>query len=306
MRDGTMASNGYAGYWYSTQRELFSKNIGGFATKHKRIRIQSRRDQCKCQREGWAMSRGLTLVEMLVVVAIVAFLAVLTIPHVKTATEGARIRDAAEIVSSTLSRARIEAIERRTPVGVQFVRSSEQTEACLQMAIVQDSPLYTGTSDGAMVRVQRWLATSPAIVKILLTSGAIGNGTVRCGDRIQFGTRAWNPSGPSYEIVDDGSISNPPTVLPNYQLDTASVYIDFTSGVTNAGGWTTSHVLTAKMTSADPQCPYAEAGTAGNSLPPTGTWSSPQPFAIWRKPSIMPGVTSVVRLPSRTCIDLYE
>ncbi|MBS0325151.1 MAG: GspH/FimT family pseudopilin [Proteobacteria bacterium] len=66
--------------------------------------------------------RGFTLVELMVVLAIIAILLILGTPLFSTFVANSRIRTAAEVFANALSQARIEAIKRNEPV--EFLMSS--------------------------------------------------------------------------------------------------------------------------------------------------------------------------------------
>jgi prepilin-type N-terminal cleavage/methylation domain-containing protein len=254
------------------------------------------------------MRRGATLVELLVVVSILALLAAVTIPSVRPAIESRRMREAARMVESIVSRARMEAIDRGHEFGVQLVRSARQSEACTMISLVDSgSGCYTGASDQAAARVQLWGSTSPQIIKILLTEGAIGQKILRDGDRIQFGSHVWSSVSPSYLITDDPVTPNPPIVLPDFTRDEG--YVDFSAGVTTVthGGrvWVNSHIVTAYLLNNGTTTPFPDCGPNGNTFPPVGgNWSNPVQFVIQRQPQPVRGAS--VTLPEGVCIDLYE
>jgi prepilin-type N-terminal cleavage/methylation domain-containing protein len=71
--------------------------------------------------------RGLTLVELLVVIVILSLVTAATIPLMQPATAERRIREAARMVAATLANAQSRALATGRPVGVMFQRLSNQT-----------------------------------------------------------------------------------------------------------------------------------------------------------------------------------
>ena len=69
-----------------------------------------------------ARRRAMTLVELLVVVAIMLMLAAVAIPAMRPSMEGRKTREAARAINVYLSSARNRAIESGRPVGVQIER----------------------------------------------------------------------------------------------------------------------------------------------------------------------------------------
>lgn len=265
---------------------------------------------------------AITLVEMLVVISILVLLAAMTIPNVRPALENRRLRETARSIEAYLNRARVDAIERGTAVGVQFVRAPRQNEACIQLQQVLSPSVYTGESTTAVVRVQRWGSTTPVVVKILVPSDAIGQQLLRRGDLIQFNTQAWSSADPTYYIFDDTGTPNPPTYLPDFPLDSSN-FIDFKpTGATTVDypdpptsdepikrSWITNYVLTAVLINQGVSVtwPTATAAGDGNKFPPPATpenWSLPQSFAVLRQP--VASSVAPLQLPESLCVDLYE
>lgn len=78
---------------------------------------------------------GLTLIEMMIVVAIIGIFAMIAIPSMRESLERQRIRGAAELIRDQLMVARNEAVKRSTNITVSFVGGSNwafgmSTSAC--------------------------------------------------------------------------------------------------------------------------------------------------------------------------------
>jgi len=71
--------------------------------------------------------RGFTMLELIVVVAIVAILASLAMPSFSTMIQNSQIRNAAESIQNGLQLARAEAVRRNTTIGFQFTTSLDNT-----------------------------------------------------------------------------------------------------------------------------------------------------------------------------------
>lgn len=263
---------------------------------------------------------AITLIEMLVVISILVLLAAVTVPNIRPALEGRRVREAARSIEAYLNRARVDAIERGAAVGVQFVRAARQNESCVQLQQVLAPSVYSGEDSDAVVRVQRWESTSPVVVKILVRSGAIGQNLLRLGDMIQFGSPSWSNAAPTYVIFDDPGTTSAPKYLPDFTLNSSN-FIDFVAGVNVQSypttpttdepitrSWIDSHVLTAVLTTPGVSVPWpvVTATGEGNTFPPTATpnWSLPQQFAVLRQP--VASTVAPLLLPESMCIDLYE
>jgi type II secretion system protein H len=100
--------------------------------------------------------RGLTLVELLMVVVILALLLTVAVPMVRPAFQDRQLREAARQINAFFTGAQTRAAEAGRPVGVWIERFDDgeigsRVGARLYMAEV--APAYTGTTLGAVVRV---------------------------------------------------------------------------------------------------------------------------------------------------------
>ncbi len=107
--------------------------------KHRRSNVKSR--------------RGLTLIELMVVVAMIVVLLGITLPAMKAALEGRRNREAARIVVSYFMAKQAQASELRRPVGVWIERSKNDTEKSYTLFTAEVPPPYSGDAIGATATI---------------------------------------------------------------------------------------------------------------------------------------------------------
>ncbi|HBT78076.1 MAG TPA: hypothetical protein DEB39_14400 [Planctomycetaceae bacterium] len=83
--------------------------------------------------------KGMTLIELMVVISIMVILMAVAVPSLKPMLESQRTRSAAQAVGVVLQRARLKAMEDRSPVGVRFERYLEgagnNSDACVLMRL---------------------------------------------------------------------------------------------------------------------------------------------------------------------------
>ena len=98
---------------------------------------------------------GMTLVELLVVVAIIGLLAVTVLPNVASTTENRRSREAARVASTFVARAQARAIGRPEWAGVSFVRPPTNASATFAIDLFQSSvpQVYRGESLDSTVTI---------------------------------------------------------------------------------------------------------------------------------------------------------
>jgi type IV fimbrial biogenesis protein FimT len=83
---------------------------------------------------------GLTLVELMIVVAIVAILAAAAAPSYRAWIQNSKVRTAAESIQNGIQRARSEALIRNTPVQFSLGANSAWTVQCITAASCADFP----------------------------------------------------------------------------------------------------------------------------------------------------------------------
>ncbi len=95
------------------------------------------------QREG-GHGRGVTLVELLVVISIIMILTVVILPTMQPAAESRRLREAARAVNVYLGAARNRAIETGRPCGVIFQRMTGEPRFSTILYKAEVPPAYAG------------------------------------------------------------------------------------------------------------------------------------------------------------------
>jgi len=191
--------------------------------------------------------RGVTLVELLVVVGVMLILATITIPAMRPLTEGRRIREAARAINVYFGRARSRAIESGRPCGVMLERLERQPDACVVLRQAEVPPPYSGDLMGAKL----WVRQRPDTPPLLLLSvhvGQLADNLVRRGDSVQL-----NNQGPWYTIVDYPEPSGSDLDFPVHPI---TQFIDFSGIPTGTSitdgdtdGWIDSHYLAIQLSS---------------------------------------------------------
>lgn len=138
---------------------------------------------------------GMTLVELLVVVAIIGMLAVTVLPTLSTTTESRRTRETARVITSFIAQRQAQAFGHPNGAGFGLVKTGTSMELPVLDVIPAVIPeTYRGDTATASVA----LSTSSG----LSFSGAFSSGLVSCtsGDLIRFGGR-----GPWYSLIATGT-----------------------------------------------------------------------------------------------------
>jgi prepilin-type N-terminal cleavage/methylation domain-containing protein len=148
---------------------------------------------------GLPIRGGMTLVELLVVVAILGLLAVTVLPAFSNGSDARAARQAVAVVTSQLSKAQAAAIGKSTPAGI-WIQPLGTGAAAIEMALARQPPPYQGdtfsaTVSGSMVNSGTFALTFNTSHVTLLT-GSTTPPFVSTGDLIQFGG-----SGPSFELL---------------------------------------------------------------------------------------------------------
>lgn len=217
--------------------------------------------------------RGVTLVELLIVISILLGLLALAVPAMRPAMESKQIRDAARAVNVYFSTARSRAIETGRPCGVLLERDPNLPQACITLRQVEVPLPYSGDTTTTYVTVQLDGSISGGFANVILTrsSGSFSPDVLRIGDRVQI-----NYQGPWYEITDAKS------------FDSLTKYVHASPAIApNGDGF--------------PIKARANIG-AGGSVPWTSSPSQPLPITVLRQP--VSSSTPALQLPARTAIDL--
>ena len=105
---------------------------------------------------------GVTLIEMLVVVAIMMFMLTIAAPMFRTDQEGVAARDTARALNAYIQEARAKAMATGRPCGVAFIPFEGYPSACVVAQQVETPPLYTGETYQSTVTVSG-SATAPSL-----------------------------------------------------------------------------------------------------------------------------------------------
>jgi len=141
--------------------------------------------------QPWASARGsrrgVTLVELLVVISILLVLTAVAVPMMQPSLEGRRTREAARAIHVYFTSARIRAMETGRPVGVMFERLPEQAEACRVLRQAEVPPPYAGDfANSRIVIGSPNLQAMSATVSFSNGEDPVGLGLVRPGDLLRL------------------------------------------------------------------------------------------------------------------------
>ena len=249
-----------------------------------------------------SLRRGMTLVELLVVVSIMMVLAAYVLPKLQLNSAGRRVREAARMVNVYLGVARNRAVETGRPCGVMFKRlEGDESGGSNILFQVEVPPPYAGDVTDAVVKVQDWTVipggglynAGTASLKALVRLSDLSDGLVRYGDQIQL-----NRQGPWYTILNDNKDDVSADDLGgDFPVD-ADGFLKFSEGTGTP--WVTNHWLTlVREYEPGVSSPWPKKKTMTLLDPP---WSTPVPFAIRRQPSQTMAPPLV--LPTGTAVDL--
>ena len=128
---------------------------------------------------------GVTLIEMLVVVAIMMFMLAIAAPMFHPDQDSAVARDTARSLNAYIQEARAKAMATGRPCGVAFIPFEGYPSACVVAQQVESPPLYTGETYDSTVTVQKSNAATPLSLNF---NDASANWT-KSGNMIRLGGR---------------------------------------------------------------------------------------------------------------------
>jgi type II secretory pathway pseudopilin PulG len=107
--------------------------------------------------------RGVTLVELLIVITLVLMLLGIAVPLLKPAVDRGRVREGARSVSAYVALAKARAVELGRPAGIWMERSAPGSNACFELFLAEMPQPYSGDLQGATVRFSQspdrpWIA----------------------------------------------------------------------------------------------------------------------------------------------------
>ena len=138
--------------------------------------------------------RGLTLVEMLVVITILLIMFAFAAPMIQPAMEQARIREGARLANAAFARARTRAIETGNPVGLLIEPSANNNGASFRLGFAQVPVLFAGELTSSTVTI-----ASDGTTTFSNADDAIDE-HIQVGDLIKF-----NYQGKKYRIKSKGA-----------------------------------------------------------------------------------------------------
>ena len=154
----------------------------------------------------------MTLVELLVVVAIIGLLAVTVLPNVSATAESRRSREAARVASSFVAKAQSRAIGRPEWAGVTFVPPNPNATYAIDLFQSGVPQVYRGEALGATAEIDRNAlgvtrsvfyydeAVAPPPPQVSQPKTIPASRGVKTGDLIRF-----DGGGPWYELASDGA-----------------------------------------------------------------------------------------------------
>lgn len=136
------------------------------------------------------MNKGLTLVELLVVVVVMTILLAIGLPAMRTAIQDRKLRVAAEMVREQFRAAQSLAAQYNSPSGVVLIcdlpsdkPQGEKTPACLTVGVLQPQTIrYAGDVAGSQALVT---LSGPTGLQVTIDDAGAGQ-AVHVGDQIRF------------------------------------------------------------------------------------------------------------------------
>jgi prepilin-type N-terminal cleavage/methylation domain-containing protein len=145
---------------------------------------------------GQSPARGVTLIELLIVMTIMLMITAAAIPVILPATQNRRMREAARLTNSFISGARSRAIETGRPVGVMFERFNGLAYS-MNLSYVEVPPPYAGDTVNSRITVG-----ATGITGFVAPPDVLWQNVVRVGDLVQLDYK-----GPLYKIATVGTLA---------------------------------------------------------------------------------------------------
>ena len=153
---------------------------------------------------------GMTLVELLVVVAIIGLLAVTVLPNMASTTENRRSREAARVTSTFFAKAQSRAIGRPEWAGVTIVPTNANVLHAIDLVQANVPQVYRGETFGSKAWINGW---NPLTRSLGFNDAPPLARKIANGDLIRFdGSGPWSELGvsagptPSYSLRFRGSV----------------------------------------------------------------------------------------------------
>lgn len=99
------------------------------------------------------LRRGVTLIELLVVILVMLMITAVTLPAMRPALEGRKIREAARMVEVFISGARSRAIQSGHAVGVLIKPDEQNPSQCIELSYVEQPPPYSGDFQNSTIAI---------------------------------------------------------------------------------------------------------------------------------------------------------
>ena len=162
--------------------------------------MMKRTNQQQQQQRRRCHTAGMTLVELLVVVAIIVGVLAVLLPLAKPLIDGRDVREASRQVNAYLAAAQARAIGTGKPVGVFFTRQGTdpaQVNKVYQMELMTSPVLYAGPTENAREFMENFLPkpitvagtviTVPVSPPFLISSGKYPKQSLRISDEHSSG-----------------------------------------------------------------------------------------------------------------------
>lgn len=143
----------------------------------------------------YASRAGMTLVELLVVVAILGLLAVTVLPNISNTAEDRRTREAVRSITSFIAKAQSRAVGRREWAGFSLIPPNTTAQFAIDVFLADVPAAYKGDDFNAAVTVAVSSNTSRALSFTGSFAGSLQLVDIAAGDLIRFDGR-----GPWYEL----------------------------------------------------------------------------------------------------------